>query len=71
MPGLPSHPIMPWRAILGGRPGAVFSFGLKASGGDAPRPGRRFIESLQLFSTRQTSATTQPRHSPRSTTHSS
>ncbi len=34
---------------MGGRPGAVFSFGLR-SGGDSRLAGRRFIEALQLFS---------------------
>ncbi len=49
--GLPDHPDHALaKKYLGGRPGAVFSFGLKASGGDARAAGRRFIESLQLFS---------------------
>ena len=40
-----------WRAkYLGGRPGAVFSFGLRAGDGDARAAGRRFIDALQLFS---------------------
>ena len=49
--GLSDHPDHALaQKYLGGRPGAVFSFGLKASGGDAREAGRRFIESLQLFS---------------------
>ena len=49
--GLPDHPDHALaKQYMGGRPGAVFSFGLKASGGDARLAGRRFIESLQLFS---------------------
>ncbi len=49
--GLPDHADHALaRKYLGGRPGAVFSFGLKAKGGDAREAGRRFIESLQLFS---------------------
>jgi O-acetylhomoserine (thiol)-lyase len=35
---------------LGGRPGAVFSFGLRTSGGDGRAAGRRFIDALRLFS---------------------
>ena len=35
---------------LGGRPGAVFSFGLRTSDGDGRAAGRRFIDALQLFS---------------------
>jgi O-acetylhomoserine (thiol)-lyase len=49
--GLPDHPDHALALkYLGGRPGAVFSFGLKAAGGDARAAGRRFIEGLQLFS---------------------
>ncbi|MGH7628067.1 MAG: O-acetylhomoserine aminocarboxypropyltransferase/cysteine synthase family protein [Gemmatimonadales bacterium] len=48
--GLPDHPQHALAGkYLGGRPGAVFSFGLR-SGGDARAAGRRFIEALQLFS---------------------
>jgi O-acetylhomoserine (thiol)-lyase len=48
--GLPDHPQHPLALkYLGGRPGAVFSFGLRVSG-DARAAGRRFIEALQLFS---------------------
>jgi O-acetylhomoserine (thiol)-lyase len=48
--GLPEHPqhLLALK-YLGGRPGAVFSFGLGVTG-DARAAGRRFIESLQLFS---------------------
>jgi O-acetylhomoserine (thiol)-lyase len=35
---------------LQGTPGAVFSFGIKASASDVRDAGRRFIEALQLFS---------------------
>jgi O-acetylhomoserine (thiol)-lyase len=35
---------------LGGRPGAVFSFGLRTPETDARAAGRRFIEALNLFS---------------------
>ncbi len=49
--GLSDHPDHALaRKYLGGRPGAVFSFGLEARSGDARAAGRRFIESLQLFS---------------------
>ncbi len=48
--GLPEHPQHALAAkYMGGRPGAVFSFGL-CSGGDPRLAGRRFIEALQLFS---------------------
>jgi O-acetylhomoserine (thiol)-lyase len=48
--GLPEHPQHALAAkYMGGRPGAVFSFGLR-SGSDARLAGRRFIEALQLFS---------------------
>jgi O-acetylhomoserine (thiol)-lyase len=47
--GLADHPDHALaQKYLGGRPGAVFAFGLDA--GDARAAGRRFIESLQLFS---------------------
>src|SRR4029077_11393768 len=49
--GLSDHPDHALaQKYVGGRPGAVFSFGLRASVGDARESGRRFIESLQLFS---------------------
>ncbi|HET7600110.1 MAG TPA: O-acetylhomoserine aminocarboxypropyltransferase/cysteine synthase family protein [Gemmatimonadales bacterium] len=49
--GLPDHPQHALaRKYLSGRPGAVFSFGLRAPGGDARAAGARFIEALQLFS---------------------
>jgi O-acetylhomoserine (thiol)-lyase len=49
--GLPQHPQHGLaQKYLGGRPGAVFSFGLKASEQEARAVGRKFIESLQLFS---------------------
>jgi len=49
--GLPDHPDHALATkYLGGRPGAVFSFGLRASAGEARDKGRRFIEALQLFS---------------------
>jgi O-acetylhomoserine (thiol)-lyase len=49
--GLPEHPQHALaRKYLGGRPGAVFSFGLRTSAADARGAGKRFIESLQLFS---------------------
>jgi O-acetylhomoserine (thiol)-lyase len=50
--GLPSHPDHKLAArYLPKGAGAVFSFGLKASTGDAGRAaGRSFIEGLQLFS---------------------
>ena len=38
------------RKYLPKGPGAVFSFDLKARGGDAREAGKRFIEGLQLFS---------------------
>jgi O-acetylhomoserine (thiol)-lyase len=44
----PQHELA--RKYLGGRPGAVFSFGLRTSEGDARDAGRRFIDALQLFS---------------------
>jgi O-acetylhomoserine (thiol)-lyase len=48
--GLPEHPQHTLAVkYMGGRPGAVFSFGLR-SGGDPRLAGRRFIEALQLFS---------------------
>jgi O-acetylhomoserine (thiol)-lyase len=49
--GLPEHPQHALaEKYLGGRPGAVFSFGLRTSAADARAAGKRFIESLQLFS---------------------
>jgi O-acetylhomoserine (thiol)-lyase len=49
--GLKDHPDHALaQKYLGGRPGAVFAFGLEAGAGDARAAGRRFIESLQLFS---------------------
>ncbi len=49
--GLEDHPEHGLaRKYLGGRPGAVFSFGLKAAADDARAAGRRFIDALQLFS---------------------
>ena len=49
--GLEDHPEHALaRKYLGGRPGAVFSFGLRTSEGDARDAGRRFIDALQLFS---------------------
>lgn len=49
--GLPEHPQHALaKKYLGGRPGAVFSFGLRTNGTDARAAGKRFIESLQLFS---------------------
>jgi O-acetylhomoserine (thiol)-lyase len=49
--GLDDHPQHDLaRKYLGGRPGAVFSFGLRTSEGDRRDAGRRFIDALQLFS---------------------
>ncbi len=49
--GLPDHPDHALaRKYLGGRPGAVFSFGLRGEGGEARAAGKRFIEALQVFS---------------------
>jgi O-acetylhomoserine (thiol)-lyase len=49
--GLPEHPQHGLaQKYLGGRPGAVFSFGLRTTATDARAAGKRFIESLQLFS---------------------
>jgi O-acetylhomoserine (thiol)-lyase len=49
--GLPDHPEHALaRKYLGGRPGAVFAFGIKATGGDARAAGARFIQALQVFS---------------------
>ena len=49
--GLPSHPQHALACkYLGGRPGAVFAFGIKASEADARAAGARFIEALQVFS---------------------
>lgn len=49
--GLPDHPHHALaKKYLPKGPGAVFSFDLKPVGGDAREAGRRFIESLELFS---------------------
>jgi len=49
--GLEDHPEHALaQKYLGGRPGAVFSFGLRTSEGDGRAAGRRFIDALQLFS---------------------
>ena len=49
--GLEDHPQHALaRKYLGGRPGAVFSFGLEAPASEARARGRTFIESLRLFS---------------------
>jgi O-acetylhomoserine (thiol)-lyase len=49
--GLEDHPQHDLaRKYLGGRPGAVFAFGLRTSDADARAAGRRFIDALQLFS---------------------
>ena len=49
--GLEDHPEHELaRKYLGGRPGAVFSFGLRTADGDGRAAGRRFIDALQLFS---------------------
>ena len=49
--GLEDHPEHALACkYLGGRPGAVFSFGLKTADGDGRAAGRRFIDALQLFS---------------------
>jgi O-acetylhomoserine (thiol)-lyase len=49
--GLEDHPEHALaRKYLAGRPGAVFSFGLRTSQDDARAAGRRFIDALQLFS---------------------
>jgi O-acetylhomoserine (thiol)-lyase len=49
--GLEDHPDHALaQKYLGGRPGAVFAFGLAAGATDPRAAGRRFIESLQLFS---------------------
>jgi len=48
LPDSPFHALA--RKYLPKGPGAVFSFDLKPIGGDAREAGRRFIESLQLFS---------------------
>ncbi len=48
--GLPSHPDHALaKKYLPRGPGAVFSFGIRASG-DARQAGRKFIEGLELFS---------------------
>jgi O-acetylhomoserine (thiol)-lyase len=49
--GLPSHPHHERaKKYLPKGPGAVFSFDLKAKSGDPRLTGKKFIESLQLFS---------------------
>lgn len=48
LPGSPFHDLA--KKYLPKGPGAVFSFDLKPIGGDAREAGRRFIESLELFS---------------------
>ncbi|MGN6392152.1 MAG: PLP-dependent transferase, partial [Gemmatimonadales bacterium] len=49
--GLEDHPQHELaHKYLGGRPGAVFSFGLRTSDADGRAAGRRFIDALQLFS---------------------
>lgn len=49
--GLPDHPDHALaQKYLGGRPGAVLSFGVAAAPGEQRAAGARFIEGLQLFS---------------------
>jgi O-acetylhomoserine (thiol)-lyase len=49
--GLPSHPHHERaKKYLPRGPGAVFSFDIKGRGGDVRAAGKKFIESLQLFS---------------------
>jgi O-acetylhomoserine (thiol)-lyase len=49
--GLPSHPDHALaKKYLPKGPGAVFSFGLKGEGAQVREDGKKFIESLQLFS---------------------
>ncbi len=49
--GLEDHPEHALaQKYLGGRPGAVFSFGLETADGDGRAAGRRFIDALRLFS---------------------
>jgi O-acetylhomoserine (thiol)-lyase len=49
--GLEDHPEHALaRKYLGGRPGAVFSFGLETANSDGRAAGRRFIDALRLFS---------------------
>jgi len=48
LPGHPDHQLA--RKYLPKGPGAVFSFDIKPVGGDARLAGRKFIESLQIFS---------------------
>jgi O-acetylhomoserine (thiol)-lyase len=49
--GLPSHPDHALaQKYLPKGPGAVFSFGLKGEGAQVREDGKRFIETLQLFS---------------------
>jgi O-acetylhomoserine (thiol)-lyase len=49
--GLPDHPDHERaKKYLPKGPGAVFAFDLKPGAGDAREAGRKFIESLQIFS---------------------
>jgi len=49
--GLPEHPQHALaQKYVGGRPGAVFAFGIAASSADGRAAGARFIRALQLFS---------------------
>jgi O-acetylhomoserine (thiol)-lyase len=49
--GLPEHPQHALaQKYVGGRPGAVFAFGIAASTGDERAAGARFIRALQIFS---------------------
>jgi O-acetylhomoserine (thiol)-lyase len=49
--GLEDHPEHALaQKYLGGRPGAVFSFGLETANADGRAAGRRFIDALRLFS---------------------
>jgi O-acetylhomoserine (thiol)-lyase len=49
--GLEDHPEHALaQKYLGGRPGAVFSFGLETAESDGRAAGRRFIDALRLFS---------------------
>ena len=49
--GLEDHPEHALaQKYLGGRPGAVFSFGLETASDDGRAAGRRFIDALRLFS---------------------
>jgi O-acetylhomoserine (thiol)-lyase len=49
--GLPDHPQHALaQKYVGGRPGAVFAFGIAASSADGRAAGARFIRALQIFS---------------------